>query len=231
MLRISVISVFPEALSGFLATSIVGRARRRGLVEVEVVDPRRWAGGRHRNLDDRPYGGGPGMVMAAPPLADCVDAMRARLGGGRLLMTSPAGRRLDQAMVQCLAAAPTLIVVCGHYEGIDERFVQVMQPEEFSVGDVVLSGGEVAALVLIDAVIRLLPGALGDPESPLSESFGADGLLDHPCYTRPPEFRGLEVPAVLLSGDHAAIKAWRQAERLRRTHERRPDLEQERPRT
>lgn len=222
-MRLDLITLFPELISGFLDGSIIGRARRRRLVDIQLVDPRAWAGGRHRVLDDRPYGGGPGMVLAAPPIAACLDSVLVP-GRSRLLMTSPQGRRLDQAWVRELAAAEHLVVLCGHYEGIDERIVALYRPEEFSVGDLVLSGGEPAAAVLVDALVRLQPGALGDADSAAQDSFGDDGLLDHPCWTRPPEFRGLTVPDVLLSGDHAAIAAWRQAERKRRTRERRPDL-------
>ena len=163
------------------------------------------------------------MVLAAPPLAACLDSVLIS-GRSRLLLTSPQGRRLDQAWVRELATVEHLVVLCGHYEGIDERIVELYKPEEFSVGDLVLSGGEPAAAVLIDALVRLQPGALGDADSAVQDSFGADGLLDHPCWTRPLEFRGLKVPEVLQSGDHAAIAAWRQAERERRTRVRRPDL-------
>lgn len=222
-LTIELISLFPEACDQFLHSSIVGRARARGLVRLQLVDPRRWAGGRHRVIDDRPFGGGPGMVLAAPPLARCLDHLASRRPG-RLLVTSPQGRRLDQAFVGELAGESCLRILCGHYEGIDERVLECYRPEEFSIGDLVLSGGEAAALVLIDAVTRLLPGALGHAESAASDSFADDGLLDHPCYTRPATFRGRAVPAALLSGDHAAIDDWRHAERQRRTRQRRPDL-------
>jgi tRNA (guanine37-N1)-methyltransferase len=216
--RIDLITIFPEPCLAWLDTSIVGRARRRGLVQVVAHDPRAWAGGRHRKVDDRPCGGGPGMVLAAPPIAGCLDAVLAQGVRPRLLMTSPQGRRLDQAWVRELAAEPHLVALCGHYEGIDQRIVDLYRPELFSVGDYVLSGGELAALTLTDAVVRLLPGALGNADSAVEESFraGDDDVFDHPCYTRPPEFRGHEVPAVLLGGDHAAIAAWRSAQRRRR---------------
>lgn len=224
-MRIDIVTLFPEAVRAYLATSIVGRARHQGLLDAEVVDPRQWAGGRHRVVDDRPYGGGPGMVLAAPPIAACVEALQARSARMRLLLTSPQGRRLDQAWAGELATEEHLVVLCGHYEGIDERIVELYRPEEFSLGDVVISGGELAALVLTDAVTRLLPGALGHAESAAADSFaGEDGLLDHPCYTRPVEFHGLRVPEVLLSGDHARIEAWRREQRERRTAARRPDL-------
>lgn len=224
VMRIDIVSLFPDALATPLESSIIGRARRRGLLSLDLVDPRRWAGGRFRVVDDRPYGGGPGMVLSAPPVADCLDYLLDGSRRPRLLMTSPQGRRLDQPYLESLAQEEHLVVLCGHYEGIDERIVQLYQPEEFSLGDFVLSGGEPAALVLVDGVTRLLPGALGDAASATEDSFSGDGLLDHPCYTKPREFRDLAVPEVLLSGDHAAIEAWRQAQREQRTAARRPDL-------
>ncbi|MCS6970810.1 MAG: tRNA (guanosine(37)-N1)-methyltransferase TrmD [Planctomycetota bacterium] len=212
---IDLVTIFPEACQGYLDSSIVGRARRRGLIQVELVDPRRWAGGRHRTVDDRPYGGGPGMVLAAPPLAGAIDWCLTRSARPRLLLTDARGRRLDHPWVRELAACPHLIIVCGHYEGIDERIAELYHPERVSLGEFVLSGGELVALAIVDAVARLQPGALGCAESALQESF-ADGLTyDHPCYTRPEEFRELRVPEPLLSGDHAAIAAWRAAQRRR----------------
>ncbi|MEK7415817.1 MAG: tRNA (guanosine(37)-N1)-methyltransferase TrmD [Planctomycetota bacterium] len=218
--RIDVISLFPEALQGYLDASIVGRARRRGLIDVELVDPRRWAGGRHRKVDDRPFGGGPGMVLSAAPLAEAIEACLSRSAKPRLLLTDPRGRKLDQPWVDDLAETPHLVVVCGHYEGIDERIIELFKPELVSVGDLVISGGELAALVLIDAVTRLQPGALGDAQSAAQDSFADGKGLDHPCYTRPEDFRDLRVPEALLSGDHAAIERWRKAESERRTRER-----------
>ena len=223
-MRITVVTLFPEALRGYLDSSIVGRARRRGIVTVDLVDPRWWAGGRHRVVDDRPFGGGPGMVIKPEPLGACLDALRAD-GPGRMLFTSPQGPQLNASRAQCLAGEKRLMIVCGHYEGIDERVMEHFHGEEFSIGDVVLSGGEPAALVLIDAVTRLLPGALGDAASAVEDSF-ADGLLDHPPYTKPRIWRGRAVPEALLSGDHARINAWRLKQRQRRTAERRPDLAQ-----
>lgn len=214
------ITLFPEACQGYLDASIVGRARRRGIVDVELVDPRRWAGGRHRKVDDRPFGGGPGMVMAAPPVGGAIEWCQSRSAAPRLLITDPQGARLDQGRVEALARESHLIVVCGHYEGIDQRIYDHYHPETFSVGDLVISGGELAALVLVDAVTRLQPGALGDAESAVRDSFAGGGGLDHPSYTRPEEFHDLRVPEVLLSGDHAAIERWRQAESQRRTRER-----------
>jgi tRNA (guanine37-N1)-methyltransferase len=219
-MRIDIVSIFPRTLQAYLDSSIVGRARRRGLIEVNAVDPRRWAGGRHRTVDDRPYGGGPGMVLAAPPLASCIDYLLTHSKKPRLLMTSPQGRVLDQPRVAKYAKAEHLIVVCGHYEGIDERLMQLFKFEEFSIGDLVISGGELAALVLVDAVTRLQPGALGNVESAKQESFSSGDGLDHPCYTRPQEFQGLEVPEVLVSGDHMAIEKWRAEQRRSRSKKR-----------
>jgi len=220
-MRFDLITLFPDACRAYLDASIVGRARRRGLVTVETVDPRAWAGGRHRGVDDRPYGGGPGMVMAAPPLAECLDHLCTLSAAPRLLLTSPQGRRFDQGWARELAATSHVVVLCGHYEGVDERLSRLFPLEPLSVGDVVLSGGELAALTVVDAVIRLIPGVLGNEHSATAESFSTGDELDHPCYTRPPEYRGLEVPAVLQSGDHAAIAAWRAEERDRRTRGRR----------
>ena len=211
------------ALTSYLDASILGRAMRRGLLTVDLVDPRRWAGGRHRIVDDRPFGGGPGMVLKPEPIAGCLDALLLGSAAPRLLLTSPQGRRMDQPWVAGLSSSEHLIILCGHYEGIDERIVHLYQPEEFSLGDFVLSGGELAALALVDAVVRLLPGALGGEGSAEAESF-SDGELDHPCFTKPREFRGLSVPEELVAGDHARIEAWRQRQRAERTAARRPDL-------
>jgi tRNA (guanine37-N1)-methyltransferase len=215
--RIHLVTLHPDLLRGALDASIVGRARRRGLVEIDLVDPRRWAEGRHKKVDDRPFGGGPGMVIAAPPVAAAIDHLQAREPGGRLLITSPQGRRIDQPWVRELAREQALVVLCGHYEGIDERIEALYRPEAFSLGDFVLSGGEPAALALVDAVVRLLPGALGNAASAVEDSFGEGGQLDHPCFTRPRTFRELEVPEALIAGDHAGIARWRAEERQRRT--------------
>jgi tRNA (guanine37-N1)-methyltransferase len=219
------VTLFPELCQGYLAGSIVGRARRRGVVGVDLVDPRRWAGGRFKKADDRPFGGGPGMVLMAPPIAGALDHLRTRAPGARLLMTSPQGRQLDQPFAQELATASDLIVLCGHYEGIDERVTELYRPELFSLGNYVLSGGELAALVLVDAVTRLLPGALGDERSAAEDSFshGDGDELDHPCFTRPRAFRGLAVPEALIAGDHAGIERWRRERRIERTGERHVD--------
>jgi len=213
-LRIDVLTLFPALFEGFLSASIVGRALAKGIVQIERWDIRDWAEGRHKQVDDRPFGGGPGMVLMSPPVVAAVEAVRAKVEPpGRLIVLSPQGRRFDQDRAAELARESRLTLVCGRYEGFDERIIEILQPELLSVGDFVLSGGEVAAMVVIDAVARLIPGVLGDSESAVDESFGPDGGLEYPQYTRPREFRGLAVPEVLLGGDHAAIARWRREHR------------------
>jgi tRNA (guanine37-N1)-methyltransferase len=212
--RIDVLTLFPAIFDGFLGQSIVRRAIAKGLVAIERWDIRDWADGRHRPVDDRPFGGGPGMILMAPPVVAAVEAVAAGAEPpGRLILLSPQGRRLDQPRVEELAREPRLMLVCGRYEGFDERVIEILRPELISVGDYVLSGGEVAAMVVMDAVIRLIPGVLGDSQSAIDESFGPDGGLEYPQYTRPRVFRSLAVPEVLLSGDHAAIARWRRLHR------------------
>ena len=214
MIRFDVLTLFPGLFDGFLSESILKRAIERGLVQVERWNIRDWAEGKHQQLDDRPFGGGAGMVLMAPPVVSAVEAVRAKAEPpGRLIALNPQGRRLDQAWVRELADEPRIVLLCGRYEGFDERILEVLKPESLSIGDYVLSGGEVPAMVVIDAVMRLIPGVLGDAESPVDESFGPDGGLEYPHYTRPREFRGLSVPEVLLGGDHAAIARWRRANR------------------
>jgi tRNA (guanine37-N1)-methyltransferase len=219
-MRIDVFTIFPGYFPEPLATSIVGRARERGLLDVRVHDLREWTTDRHRSVDDEPLGGGPGMVMTPGPLFAAVaatDPPRPRL------LLSPAGPRFDQATARELAAGSGLSLLCGRYEGVDQRVADELCDGELSVGDYVLAGGEAAALVVIEAVTRLLPGAVGNDASPLDESF-SDGLLEYPQYTRPADFAGHRVPDVLLSGDHARIARWRRAQALHRTRARRPDL-------
>ncbi len=212
--RIDVLTLFPAIFDGFLGQTIVRRAIAKGRVAIERWDIRDWAEGKHKQVDDRPFGGGPGMILMAPPVVAAAEAVIAQAEPpGRLILLSPQGRRLDQPRVEELAREPRLILVCGRYEGFDERVVDILQPELLSVGDYVLSGGEVAAMVVIDAVIRLIPGVLGDSQSAVDESFGPDGGLEYPQYTRPRLFRSLAVPEVLLSGDHAAIAEWRRRHR------------------
>ena len=219
-MRIDVVTIFPGILSGALAESLLGRAIEGGLVDVRFHDPRHFAEDRHRKVDDEPFGGGPGMVMKPEPIFAAVEAIPDR---GRTILLSPAGRRLDQALVRELSAEPSLVLICGRYEGIDERVVEGLPAEEVSIGDYVLSGGEVPALVLIEAVTRLLPGVIGREESHERDSF-EDGILDHPHYTRPAEFRGMAVPEVLLSGNHAEVERWRRAAAEAKTRRNRPDL-------
>lgn len=222
-MRIDLVTLFPDDCRRWCEMSIIGRAQRRGLLQLQCHDIRDWAGGRHRVVDDRPYGGGPGMVMAAPPVAACVDFCKRQSAAPRLLMPSAQGQHLQQHHLQAWSESGHVIIVCGHYEGIDERFAEYYHPEEFSVGDLVVSGGELPALLVVDGVTRLLPGVLGDAESHRSDSF-QQPELDHPCYTRPLDFRGLAIPEVLRSGDHQAIADWRAQQRRQRTKERRPDL-------
>lgn len=223
-MRVDVVTLFPGMVETLLRFGVTGRAVERGLLRVVAWDPREDAHDRHRTVDDRPYGGGPGMVMKVQPLRDTLQRARAAAQpSGKTIYLSPQGRPLTQDGVRELALDTRLILLAGRYEGIDERLIATEVDEEWSIGDYVLSGGELAALVLIDAVARLLPGALNGSESAEQDSF-MDGLLDCPHYTRPEEIEGLRVPAVLLSGDHAAIARWRRREALGRTWLRRPDL-------
>ena len=214
-MRFDVISVFPGVFQPVFSVGVVGRAIERGLVSVHAHDLREFTIDRHRQVDDMPYGGGPGMVMKPEPLFRAIDVVRAE-NPGPVVLLEPWGRRLDQALVRELAAERGLVLVCGRYEGVDDRVRQAKADLELSVGDYVLSGGEIAAMVVIDAVARLLPGVVGDPGSLASDSFAADAV-GYPQYTRPPEFGGLGVPEVLLSGNHQQIEAWRREQAARRT--------------
>jgi tRNA (guanine37-N1)-methyltransferase len=223
-LRFGVISLFPEMFEAIRRYGISGRAIDKGLARLEIFNPRDYTTDVHRTVDDRPYGGGPGMVMLAAPVQAAISAARQALGAeAKTLYLSPQGRRLDQAAVRELAGRETMILVAGRYEGIDERLIEAAIDEEWSLGDFVLSGGELAAMALMDACIRLKPGALGHADSAQEDSF-FDGLLDCPHYTRPEQVLGRAVPEVLLSGDHAAIRRWRLKQSLGRTWRRRPDL-------
>jgi len=223
-MRIDVITLFPESLDGLTGLGVTGRAIRDGRVNLKTWNPRDLAQDRHRTVDDRPYGGGPGMVMAIEPLSSTIQAARKQQAAGtRVSLMSPQGRRLDHDGIEELAGRQGLILVCGRYEGIDERVIESEIDEEWSIGDYVISGGELAAAIIIDAVTRLLPGVLGDEQSAQQDSF-VDGLLDHPHYTRPEISGESAVPQVLLSGDHEAIRRWRRKQALGRTWLRRPDL-------
>ena len=215
------LTLFPEMFPGPLGHSLAGRALETGIWSLEAVDLRNFATDRHRTVDDAPFGGGPGMVLRADIVDAALDALAGR-PGPRLYLT-PRGRPLDQARVRALAEGPGVVLVCGRFEGLDERVIEERALEEVSLGDFVLSGGEPAALVLLDACVRLLPGVVGAAETLQEESFD-DGLLEYPHYTRPPSWRGRDVPPVLLSGDHARIRAWRHAQREEATRHRRPDL-------
>ncbi len=225
-MRFDVLTLFPEAFTGYLGQSVLKLAIERGLVDVHLHNFRDWATDKHKTVDDRPFGGGPGMVLKVEPLVPCVEAVRREHPDpGHLVMLTPQGRRLDQAAVERLAEQERILLLCGRYEGFDERIRVILKPEEISIGDFVLNGGEVAAMVIIDAVIRLVPGVLGDDESSRSDSFSPGRrLLEGAQYTRPRRYRGLEVPPVLLSGDHQAIARWRQENSKLRTRERRADL-------
>lgn len=221
--RIDVFSVFPEYLHAPLGLSIIGRARESAILDIQVHDPREWTTDRHRSVDDTPFGGGPGMVMTPEPLFAAVEAVDPPRP---LLLLSAAGERFGQQRAQDLAGGDGFSLLCGRYEGVDQRVADHLCDGELSVGDFVLAGGEAAALVVVEAVARLVPGVVGNEASPTEESFAAEGrlLVEYPQYTRPPEFRGWEVPNVLRSGDHARIARWRRAQAIRRTLERRPDL-------
>lgn len=221
-MRIDVFTIFPGIFESPLRESLLGKAISGELLDVRVHDLRDWTSDPHRKVDDASFGGGPGMVMQAQPVFDAVESLDP--DRGRILLFSPGGRRLDQAFVRELAAEPHLTMICGRYEGIDERVVEGLPAEEVSIGDYVLSGGEVPALVTIEAVTRLIPGVIGREESHEQDSFTEPGVLDHPHYTRPREFRGMVVPEVLLSGDHAAIEAWRREAAREKTRRNRPDL-------
>ena len=218
-MKISIITLFPEFFTSPLTVSVVGRARESGLLEVSLIDLRSFGQGAYRQVDDAPFGGGPGMVLMIEPLAAALETA----GDSHKVLFTPGGTRLDQSTLDRWAAEPHVTFVCGRYEGVDERVAEHLVHEQVSLGDYVLAGGEAAALAAVEGVARLLPGVLGNPESVGSESFRG-GFLEEPHYTRPSEYRGWRVPEVLLSGDHARVDAWRHEQRVRRTKERRPDL-------
>jgi len=222
-MRIDVITLFPELVEQVIGYGVVGRAAEQGLLELHCWNPRDYTRDRHRTVDDRPYGGGPGMLMKVQPLEDTISAVRQLNPGSRLVYLSPQGRLLDQQKLAQQVALGSVIFLCGRYEGIDERLIQREVDEEWSLGDYVISGGELAAMVCIDAMTRLVPGALGHDDSAQQDSFSA-GLLDCPHYTRPEEYRGDRVPEVLMNGNHRDIETWREQQALGRTWQRRPDL-------
>lgn len=223
-MRIDIITIFPEMFRGVFDFGILRRASGAGIVEIGVRDLRGFASDRHKTTDDAPYGGGPGMVMKVEPLVSAVESIRGESDSRtRLILLSPRGASLDQRKVEELAGSEHLVLVAGRYEGVDERFIEITGAEEISIGDYVLSGGEIPAMVLVDAVVRLLPGAISDPRSAVEDSF-SQGILDYPHYTRPQEFRGMRVPEVLVSGDHEAVREWRRKRAFTDTLARRPEL-------
>lgn len=225
-MRFDILTLFPEIFSGYLGESLLSKAIESNRVEVHLHDMRRWANDKHNRVDDRPFGGGPGMVIKVEPVVTCVESVQAEgPSAGHLILLSPQGKRLDQRMVERLASMPRLLLVCGRYEGFDQRVIDILQPEEISLGDFVLNGGEVAAMAVIDSVIRLVPGVLGDQQSAIDDSFSqGNRLLEFPQYTRPREFRGLEVPEILLGGNHQEIAQWRKQQSHSRTTKLRQDL-------
>ena len=221
-MRVDVITLFPEVVTVPLGASIVGRAQERGMLTLQVHDLREQGIGKYRQVDDEPYGGGPGMVLRPEPIAAALEPLRKN--GSHVVLMTPQGKRFEQGDAVRLSKEPHLIFLCGHYEGVDQRIVDSCVDEELSIGDYVLTNGAIAAVVVIDAIVRLLPGVLGDDQSAVQESFGVSGVLDHPHYTRPAEWRGQKVPEILLSGDHGKIARWRAEQAIERTKKNRPDL-------
>jgi tRNA (guanine37-N1)-methyltransferase len=221
-MRIDIITLFPEVVTVPLAASIMGRAQESGALQLLVHDLRQHGIGKWHQVDDTPYGGGPGMVLRPEPIAASLEQVRTPQS--KVVFMSPQGKKFAQADAERLSTEEHLIILCGHYEGIDQRIVDTLVDEELSLGDYVLTNGAIAAVVVVDAIVRLLPGVLGDAESAVQESFGSNGLLDHPHYTRPVEWNGLKVPDILLSGDHAKVAQWRAGQALERTKQNRPDL-------
>jgi tRNA (guanine37-N1)-methyltransferase len=222
-MRFDILTLFPGLFDAFRQVGVLGRAVERGLVEIALHDLRDWSGNRWRQVDDEPYGGGAGMVIQAPPVVAAAHEIETSGVPPRRILLSPRGRLLDQRVVEELAAAERLLILCGRYEGFDERVSEILSPDEISIGDYILGGGEVAAMVLMEAVARLEPGVVGDPQSVVADSF-TDGLLDFPCYTRPLEVEGHEVPEVLRSGNHELVRRWRLERAVQATVTRRPDL-------
>ena len=222
-MKYHILTLIPEMFAGVLSLGVTGRAVESGILDAMLYNIRDYATNKHHSVDDAPYGGGAGMVMKVEPIAGCIEAARKNAPNARLLLASPGGKPFDQSMAAELAAEGEIIILCGRYEGIDERIKELFSATEFSIGDYVLTGGEIAAMTVVDTVARLIPGVLGSDESAGEESF-SDGLLEYPQYTRPPEFRGLKVPDMLLSGNHGEIARWRREQSLQKTKMVRPDL-------
>ncbi len=224
-MRIDILTLFPNLVDYVLSESIIGRARKRGIIDIRISDIRDWSGNKHRRVDDTPYGGGKGMLMAAPPVCDCFDAVTSDRDRSaiRSVYMSPQGKVLTQEKAEELAALDNIVIICGHYEGVDERVLEEVVDEEISIGDFVLTGGELPACILVDCVGRLVPGVLSDAECHEIDSI-SNGMLEYPQYTRPYEYRGKTVPEVLVSGNHAQIDRWRREKAYQRTKEKRPDL-------
>lgn len=222
-LRVNILTIFPEMFDSFFSASILGRAREQNLLDIRVTDIRPFSACKHHNTDDYPFGGGAGMVMMAQPIIDAMSAVRNEYPSARRIYLGPRGKKLTTSLARELALEKELILLCGHYEGVDQRALDICIDEEISIGDYILTGGEPAAMVLVDCVSRFIPGVLGSADSPEEESF-SDGLLEYPQYTRPRDLNGIQVPEVLLNGDHAKIREWRRRESLRATLQFRPDL-------
>jgi len=221
--RVNILTIFPEMFESFFSASILGRAREQGLIDIRTTDIRPFSNSKHHNTDDYPFGGGAGMVMMAQPILDAMKSVTAEYPSAKRIYLGPRGKKLTTSLARELAQEKELILLCGHYEGVDQRALDACVDEEISIGDYILTGGETAAMVLVDCVARFIPGVLGSSDSPEEESF-SDGLLEYPQYTRPRTLEGMEVPEILLNGDHAKIKAWRRRESLKATLKHRPDL-------
>ena len=221
--RVNILTIFPEMFESFFSASILGRAREQGLIDIRTTDIRPFSNSKHHNTDDYPFGGGAGMVMMAQPILDAMKSVTAEYPSAKRIYLGPRGKRLTTSLARELAREKELILLCGHYEGVDQRALDTCVDEEISIGDYILTGGETAAMVLVDCVARFIPGVLGSSDSPEEESF-SDGLLEYPQYTRPRSLKGMDVPEILLNGDHAKIKAWRRRESLKATLKHRPDL-------
>jgi tRNA (guanine37-N1)-methyltransferase len=228
-MRFDVLTLFPEMFPGYLSQSLLNKAIERRLVDIQIHNIRDWATDKHHKIDDRPFGGGPGMILMVEPVVNSVRTVQQMTQpAGKVVMMTPSGRRLNQKIVEELAVEPRLVLLCGRYEGFDQRVTEILEPMEISIGDYIVNGGEVAAMVMIDSLVRMVPGVLGDEQSSWDDSFSrGNRLLEYPQYTRPREFEGLKVPEILLSGDHGEIERWRKAKSLENTQLRRSDLIEE----